>query len=107
MDLTDQHALPESVIFHHWVAMKELGQMWQVDYRDLDNLAIKQVNSAKFLHDGFFDPTGRYFQIAANASNKMVIVDSETGKLEAMLDVGVSGALAFLQLAEVPFVGGA
>jgi len=69
-----------------WVALKELGQMWQVDYRDLDNLAIKQVNSAKFLHDGFFDPTGRYFQIAANASNKMVIVDSETGKLEAMID---------------------
>jgi nitrite reductase (NO-forming)/hydroxylamine reductase len=69
-----------------WVALKELGQMWQVDYRDLDNLAIKQVNSAKFLHDGFFDPTGRYFQIAANASNKMVIVDSKTGKLEAMID---------------------
>jgi nitrite reductase (NO-forming)/hydroxylamine reductase len=70
-----------------WVALKELGQMWQVDYRDLDNLAIKQVNSAKFLHDGFFDPSGRYFQIAANASNKMVIVDSDTGKLEAMIDV--------------------
>jgi nitrite reductase (NO-forming)/hydroxylamine reductase len=70
-----------------WVAMKELGQMWQVNYTDLDNLAIKQVNSAKFLHDGFFDPTGRYFQIAANASNKMVVVDSDTGKLEAMIDV--------------------
>ena len=69
-----------------WVAVKELGQMWQVDYTDLDNLAINQVNSAKYLHDGFFDPTGRYFQIAANASNKMVIVDSKTGKLEAMID---------------------
>ena len=69
-----------------WVAVKELGQMWQVNYTDLDNLQIKQVNSAKYLHDGFFDPTGRYFQIAANASNKMVIVDSETGKLEAMID---------------------
>ena len=69
-----------------WVAVKELGQMWQVNYTDLDNLAIKQVNSAKYLHDGFFDPTGRYFQIAANASNKMVIVDSKTGKLEAMID---------------------
>ncbi|MCP4430563.1 MAG: nitrite reductase [Gammaproteobacteria bacterium] len=69
-----------------WVAMKELGQMWQVDYTDLDNLNIKQVNSAKYLHDGFFDPSGRYFQIAANASNKMVIVDSQTGKLEAMID---------------------
>ena len=69
-----------------WVAVKELGQMWQVNYTDLDNLSIKMVNSAKYLHDGFFDPSGRYFQIAANASNKMVIVDSETGKLEAMID---------------------
>lgn len=69
-----------------WVAVKELGQMWQVNYTDLDNLKITMVNSAKYLHDGFFDPTGRYFQIAANASNKMVIVDSRTGKLEAMID---------------------
>jgi len=70
-----------------WVAVKELGQMWQVNYTDLDNLAIKQVNSAKYLHDGFFDPSGRYFQIAANASDKMVIVDSATGTLTAMIDV--------------------
>jgi len=68
------------------VAVKELGQMWQVDYSDLDNLRIEQIDSAKFLHDGFFDPTGRYFQIAANASNKMVVVDSKTRKLEAMID---------------------
>lgn len=68
------------------VAVKELGQMWQVDYSDLDNLRIEMINSAKFLHDGFFDPTGRYFQIAANASNKMVVVDSKDRKLEAMID---------------------
>ncbi|MCW9014001.1 MAG: nitrite reductase [Gammaproteobacteria bacterium] len=69
------------------VALKELGQMWQVDYSDIDNLRIDQIDSAKFLHDGFFDPTGRYFQIAANASDKMVVVDTETRKLEAMIDV--------------------
>lgn len=69
------------------VAMKELGQMWQVDYSDLDNLKTTKINSAKYLHDGFFDPTGRYFQIAANASDKMVIIDSKTQKLEAMIDV--------------------
>lgn len=68
------------------VSAKELGQMWQVDYRDIDNLKITQMNTAKFLHDGFFDPTGRYFQIAANASNKMVVVDTETEKLEALID---------------------
>ncbi len=68
------------------VAMKELGQMWQVNYSDIDNLTITKMDSAKYLHDGFFDPTGRYFQIAANASNKMVIIDTKTRKLEAMID---------------------
>jgi len=69
------------------VAAKELGQMWQVDYSDLDNLQITKIDSAKFLHDGFYDPTGRYFQIAANASDKMVVIDTVTRKLEAMIDV--------------------
>ena len=69
------------------VAVKELGQMWQVDYRDIANLTITQIDTTEFLHDGFFDPTGRYFQIAANANNKMVVVDSKTRKLEAMFDV--------------------
>ncbi len=70
------------------VSAKELGQMWQVDYTDLDNLRIVKMETAKFLHDGFFDPTGRYFQIAANASNKMVVVDSKDWKAEAIIDVG-------------------
>jgi len=69
------------------VALKELGQMWQVDYTDIDNLRIDKMDTAKFLHDGFFDPTGRYFQIAANASNKMVVVDTEERKKEALIDV--------------------
>jgi nitrite reductase (NO-forming)/hydroxylamine reductase len=69
------------------VSMKELGQMWQVDYSDLDNLQITKIDSAKYLHDGFYDPTNRYFQIAANASDKMVVVDTKTRKLEAMIDV--------------------
>ena len=70
------------------VAVKELGQMWQVDYSDLDNLRIDKIDSSKFLHDGFFDPTGRYFQIAANASNQMVVVDAKERKLEAIIDTG-------------------
>ncbi|MES9883052.1 MAG: cytochrome D1 domain-containing protein [Sedimenticola sp.] len=69
------------------VAMKELGQMWQVDYSDIENLQITKIDSAKYLHDGFYDPTGRYFQIAANASDKMVVVDTKTRKLESMIDV--------------------
>ncbi|MCP5303741.1 MAG: c-type cytochrome, partial [Pseudomonadales bacterium] len=69
------------------VSMKELGQMWQVDYSDLNNLQITKMDTAKFLHDGFYDPTGRYFQIAANASNKIVVVDTDTRKREALIDV--------------------
>jgi len=70
------------------VAAKELGQMWQVNYQDLDALKITQIDSSKFLHDGFFDPTGRYFQIAANASNQMVVIDTKDGgTLEAIIDV--------------------
>ena len=69
------------------VAIKELGQVWQVDYSDIDNLRIDEINSAKFLHDGFFDPSGRYFQIAANASNKMVVIDTQERKLEKIIDV--------------------
>jgi len=81
------YTTPNSPTF--MVAVKELGQMWQVDYTDLDNLDIVHIDSAEFLHDGFFDPTGRYFQIAANASGKMVIVDTKERKLEAMIDVDV------------------
>lgn len=71
------------------VNIKELGQTWQVDYTDINNLRIDMIDNAKFLHDGFFDPTGQYFQIAANASNKMVVIDSKSRKLEAMIDTDV------------------
>jgi len=70
------------------VAIKELGQLWQVDYSDLDNLRIEQINSHKFLHDGFFDPTQRYFQIAANASDRIEIMDSVERKFVASIKTG-------------------
>ena len=70
------------------VAIKELGQVWQVDYSDLDNLQITEINTHKFLHDGFFDPTQRYFQIAANASNRMEFTDTKTRKAVGSLETG-------------------
>jgi nitrite reductase (NO-forming) / hydroxylamine reductase len=70
------------------VGVKELGQIWQVDYSDLDNLRIEKSTNAEFLHDGFFDESGRYFQIAANARNLMVFHDTETRKLIGTLNTG-------------------
>ena len=70
------------------VGVKELGQVWQVDYSDIRSLRVEMMEAAKFLHDGFFDPTGRYFQIAANAANAMVFVDTQARKVAGMLETG-------------------
>jgi nitrite reductase (NO-forming)/hydroxylamine reductase len=70
------------------VNAKETGKVWMVDYTDLVNLKTTQIDSAKFLHDGGFDSTRRYFLTAANASNKIVVVDTKTSKLEQIIEVG-------------------
>ncbi len=70
------------------VNVKESGQIWQVDYSDLDNLRVEMIESAEYLHDGFFDPTGRYFQIAANFSHKMAFMDAKERKLVGLLNTG-------------------
>jgi nitrite reductase (NO-forming) / hydroxylamine reductase len=75
------HIKPEWV-----VNIKETGMILLVDYSDLDNLKTTQINSAKFLHDGGWDMSKRYFLVAANASNKIAAVDTQTGKLAALVD---------------------
>ena len=70
------------------VNVKETGQVWQVDYSDIDNLRIDHIASAEYLHDGFFDSTGRYFMIAANFSNKMAFIDTVERKLVSLLNTG-------------------
>ena len=70
-----------------WVVnVKETGQIILVDYTDIKNLKTTTIESAKFLHDGGFDASGRYFMVAANASNKVAAVDTKTGKLAALVD---------------------
>jgi nitrite reductase (NO-forming)/hydroxylamine reductase len=75
------HIKPEWV-----VNVKETGMIKLVDYSDLNNLKETTINSAKFLHDGGWDYTKRYFLVAANASNKVAAVDTKTGKLAAIVD---------------------
>ncbi|MBU1977776.1 MAG: nitrite reductase [Gammaproteobacteria bacterium] len=70
-----------------WVVnIKETGMIRLVDYSDLKNLKETTIESAKFLHDGGWDSTKRYFLVAANASNKVAVVDTKTGKLAALVD---------------------
>ncbi len=75
------HIKPEWV-----VNVKETGQIMLVDYTDIKNLKTTTIESAKFLHDGGWDASKRYFMVAANASNKVAAVDTKTGKLAALID---------------------
>ena len=81
--IVSSHQKPEFL-----VNAKETGKIWLVDYTDLENLRTTQIDSAKFLHDGGFDSTRRYFMTAANASDKIAVVDTKTSKLAALVPVG-------------------
>ena len=81
-----------SIVASHYhpefiVNSKETGKINMVNYSDLKNLKTTTIDSARFLHDGGFDSTGRYFMVAANASNKIAVVDTKEDKLVALVDV--------------------
>jgi len=58
-----------------------------VNYSDINNLRTTEIEAAKFLHDGGFDASKRYFLVAANQSNKVAVVDVKEGKLVKLVDV--------------------
>ncbi|MDX2411854.1 MAG: cytochrome D1 domain-containing protein [Woeseiaceae bacterium] len=69
------------------VNVKETGHILLVDYSNIDDLAITDIGAARFLHDGGWDRSKRYFMTAANQSNKIAVVDSKERKLVALTDV--------------------
>ena len=80
-------SIVSSMIKPEWVInIKETGMIRLVDYSDIANLKEITINSAKFLHDGGWDASKRYFLVAANASNKVAVVDTKEGKLAALVD---------------------
>ena len=95
VDTQDYHPEPRvaSIVASHFhpeflVNVKETGQVKLVDYSDLTNLKITNVAAARFLHDGGFDASGRYFMVAANASNKVAVVDTKENKLVGLVETG-------------------
>ncbi len=72
-----------------WICnVKETGMVWIVDYTDPKKPGMTQIPTARFLHDGGFDSTGHYFLVAANASNKIVVIDVPNKKLVAIIETG-------------------
>ncbi len=88
-----EEARVASIVASHkdplWVVnVKESGMVWLVDYTDPVNPEITKIATARFLHDGGWDLTGQYFLVAANAENKVVVVDVENKELEAIVETG-------------------
>jgi nitrite reductase (NO-forming)/hydroxylamine reductase len=77
------HYNPEFV-----VNVKETGQILLVNYQDLKNLKVTAIEAERFLHDGGFDKSGRYFLVAANARHKVAIVDTKENKLVKVVESG-------------------
>jgi len=95
-DTMEYHPEPRvaSIVASHfkpeWVVnIKETGLIWLIDYSDLKNLKMTQIQGEKFLHDGGWDASKRYFMVAANMANKVVVIDVEKGKLEAIFETGI------------------
>ncbi|MAF84498.1 MAG: nitrite reductase [Chromatiales bacterium] len=76
------HQHPEFI-----VNVKETGRILLVNYSDIENLSVTTIAAARFLHDGGWDLSKRYFLTAANKSDKIAVVDSKERKLVALVDV--------------------
>ena len=79
-----------SIVASHYhpefiVNVKETGHVLMVDYSKMPNLRVTDIPVARFLHDGGFDRSGRYFLVAANAVNKVVVIDTKEDKLVATI----------------------
>jgi nitrite reductase (NO-forming)/hydroxylamine reductase len=92
-DTEEYHPEPRvaSILASHfkpeWIInIKETGQVWIVDYTDPVNPTVKMIEAERFLHDGGWDSTKRYFMVAANQSNKIAVIDAQEGKLAALVD---------------------
>ena len=95
VDTQEYHPEPRvaSIVASHYkpefiVNVKETGKTLMVNYADIDSLKITELGSARFLHDGGWDSTKRYFMVAANNSNKIGVIDAKENKLAALVEVG-------------------
>ena len=82
-----------SIVASHYhpefiVNVKETGKILIIDYSDLKNLKTVEIEAERFLHDGGFDSTKRYFMVAANARNRVAIIDTKEDKLVGVIDSG-------------------
>ena len=66
---------PELVGPYFIIALKEAGQVWRIDYSDPDFAIDKVENAGRILHDGFLSADNRYFYLASQQDDWMVVID--------------------------------
>jgi nitrite reductase (NO-forming)/hydroxylamine reductase len=96
VDTQEYHPEPRvaAIVASHYkpefiVNVKETGKVLLVNYADLDNFKVTTIDAERFLHDGGFDSSGRYFLVAANARDTIAVVDTKEGKLVKLIKAGV------------------
>jgi nitrite reductase (NO-forming)/hydroxylamine reductase len=72
------------------MGLKESGYVGIVDYSQPGFPMVEKIPADLFLHDGGWDHTGRYFFIAANAQNKLMVIDVKTQELIAGVETGAT-----------------
>ena len=92
-DTQEYHPEPRvaSIVASHYkpefvVNVKETGQTLLVNYEDIKNLKVTAIEAERFLHDGGFDKSGRYFLVAANARHRVAIIDTKEDKLVSVIN---------------------
>jgi nitrite reductase (NO-forming)/hydroxylamine reductase len=95
VDTQEYHPEPRvaSIVSSHFhpefvVNVKETGHTLLVNYSDIDNLRVTSIATERFLHDGGWDASKRYFLVAANQRNKIAVVDAKERKLVKLVEVG-------------------
>jgi nitrite reductase (NO-forming)/hydroxylamine reductase len=96
VDTQEYHPEPRvaSIVASHFhpefvVNVKETGQTLMVNYSDINNLKVTTVGTERFLHDGGWDASKRYFLVAANQRNTIAVVDAKDNKLVKLVKDGV------------------
>jgi nitrite reductase (NO-forming) / hydroxylamine reductase len=80
--IVSSHEHPEFI-----VNVKETGHILLVDYSDIEALKVTTIGAARYLHDGGWDASKRYFLTAANQADKIAVVDARDQKLAALVHV--------------------
>lgn len=83
-----------SIVASHYdpiwvISLKESGHVALVDYSKPDFPMVAKIPTERFLHDGGFDHSQRYFMVAANMRDQMVIVDLKNKEMVTKFETGI------------------